>query len=395
MWPESVRRRGADAVFEACRRAGITDVFFLTKGLAGTAAFLSPAVPPMIPGRDLLREALSAAHRLGMRLHAWFTSASDERFKNEHPESGLYHYRDGRNRGIVSLCDREYIRYMQSLLGDMLRRYDVDGVHLDYIRYNHLIYGWSERDQARYAAQGVDLPHVRRLMERTFCADPPEREAIFDAFRNGDQDVILLARARRGDVNAFAGALSEAVRAARADVVLSAALMPEGACDDLAFSDLHYGQNYRDLSEMMDLFLPMAYSQAYGRDSEWVRAVARGTARHGVRTVVGLHAFEGGTGLTLRRDLDAVERETALDGVCLFREGAAVWAYACGQRLSLLNPLSVPVTACAATGQGQCATVDARVEPGCQQDFRLPFVPDVVRAYSGNDEVCVFTVREV
>ncbi len=77
MWPESVRLRGAEIVFEDCRRAGITDVFYLTKGLAGTTAFLTPLAPPMTEGRDLLREALAAAHARGLRLHAWFTSASD------------------------------------------------------------------------------------------------------------------------------------------------------------------------------------------------------------------------------------------------------------------------------------------------------------------------------
>ena len=65
MWPESLRRRGAEAVFEACRQAGVTDVFFLTKGLSGQTAFLTPLAPPMQAERDLLCEALDAAHRRG------------------------------------------------------------------------------------------------------------------------------------------------------------------------------------------------------------------------------------------------------------------------------------------------------------------------------------------
>lgn len=394
MWPESIRLRGADAVFEACGRAGVTDVFFLTKGLAGTAAFLTELTPPMEPGRDMLREALDAAHGRNMRLHAWFTSASDGHYKKEHPESGLFHYKNGRNRDIVSITHPGYIAYMRSVLSDMLRRYDVDGVHLDYIRYNHLIYGWSEQDQARYAAEGVNLSRVRRLMDQTFCCDSPDGEAIFDAFRNGDPDAVLLARARRKDVNAFAAALAEVVRGERSDATLSAALMPEGAYDDLAFADLHYGQNYRDLSALMDLFLPMAYSGAYGQDPEWVRRVARGTTRCGVATAVGLHAYEGATGVTLRRDLDAAEKEPGLKGVCLFREGAFVWAFADGRRLTLENPLAEPVTGFAVGGPDGRAFVSARVEPGARRDFSLPFAPDAVQAYAGENEACVFTARE-
>ena len=60
MWPESIERRGADAVFGACRRAGVTDVFFLTKGLSGVPVFPSC----VSAGRDLLREALENAKAL-------------------------------------------------------------------------------------------------------------------------------------------------------------------------------------------------------------------------------------------------------------------------------------------------------------------------------------------
>ncbi len=391
MWPESIRVRGTAAVFEACERAGVTDVFFLTKGLAGTTAFLSSLTPAMEPGRDLLREAIEAAHGRGMRLHAWFTSASDERYKAEHPQSGLYHYVRGRDRGIVSISDAAYTRFMQEVLADVTRRYDLDGVHLDYIRYNHLIYGWSEADQARYAAQGVDIAHVRTLMDRTFCAEPPESEAIFDAFRSGDQDVIRLAQARRRDVVAFADALSSAVRAQKDGVCVSAALMPEGAYDDLAFSDLHYGQNYGDLSKLMDAFLPMAYSLSYNKGPEWVREVARGTSRHGVKTIVGLHAFDGGTGLTLRRDIDAIRDEPGVEGVCLFREGAVVWAFVDGRQATLVNPLSEPITTCRFSGNDEDAPVAMRVEPGTQRSFQMPFAADIVRAYSGEKELCVYT----
>ena len=391
MWPESLRLRGAEAVFDACRRAGVTDVFFLTKGLAGTTAFLTPLAPPMSPGRDLLREALDAAHRRGLRLHAWVTSASDARYKAEHPESGLCHYARGRDRDIVSIAHEPYIRFMQGLLADLVRRFEVDGVHLDYIRYNHLLYGWSAEDQADYAARGVDLASVRRLMDQTFYGGAESGEAIFDAFRRGDPDVIRLAGVRRARVNAFAHALAGALRAEKSGLVLSAALMPEGAYDDLAFADLHYGQNYADLSALMDAFLPMAYSQAYGKGPEWVGQVARGAARHGVPAVIGLQAYEGGTGLTLRQDWDAA---AGAAGRCLFREGAAAWAFLSGRRLSLLNPLAKSVTACRIAAGGESALIETPAAPGAQRDFQLPFSPDIVQAYAGEEEVCVFTVRE-
>ena len=104
-----------------------------------------------------------------------------------------------------------------------------------------------------------------------------------------------------------------------------------------------------------------------------------------------LQAYEGGTGLTLRQDWDAA---AGAAGRCLFREGAAAWAFLSGRRLSLLNPLAEPVTACRIAAGGESTLVETPAAPGAQRDFQLPFSPDVVQAYAGEEEVCVFTVRE-
>ena len=381
MWPESMKRRKTEAVFDDCRRMGVTDVFFLTKGLAGTTAFPSPH--PMTEGRDLLGEALGAAHKRGIRLHAWFTSASDERYKNENPASGLCHYRDGRNRGIVSVRDGGYIAYMQSLISSTLREYPVDGVHFDYIRYNHLAFGWSEEDRKRYAAAGIDLEHIDGLMRKTFYGDPPDKESIFRAFREGDSHAVRLSEVRRGDVFHFAKALTEAARGGRSDLTVSMALMPEGAYDDRAFSDLHYGQNYADLAGLADLFLPMAYSKAYGKGGDWMEEVAGGTLRYGVPTLVGVQAYEGGCAESLRRDIEAAGRVGGIAGVCLFREGAFAAAYRDPDGLTLTNPTASPLASCVIEGDGVEARFDGPVGPGEEIAVKTDFEPLSARAYVG------------
>jgi len=224
MWPKSVRECGADAVVSRCRRMGVTDIYFLTKGLAGTASYRSQ-LAPMDCERDLLAELIGAAHPAGIRVHAWFTSASDIVYKDKHPESGRYHYIKGRNQGLISLADEGYIAYMADITREVCRNYDVDGLHLDYIRYNHLVYGWSEDDQARYAAEGADLSVLRALMDRAF-KDEEGPEIFFEAYRAGDASVHALARARRKDVVHFASTLTSAARAERGDLILTAALMP-------------------------------------------------------------------------------------------------------------------------------------------------------------------------
>ncbi len=387
MWPESVEKRGARETVRHCVTAGVTDIFFLAKGLSGRVSFHS-GIAPCGQERDLLGEVLSAAHKRGVRVHAWFTSANDDSYRAAHPESGRCHYVRGRDKGLISLRDEGYLSYMQGILREAARNYDIDGLHLDYIRYNHLTYGWDEEDKRRYAAAGADLGHVCALMDRTFFqGEQNEENCIFDALRAGDESVRAVARVRREDVKRFARELILPVRSERKQIVVTAALMPEGAYEDTAFADLHYGQSYEDAAVLYDYALPMAYSQAYGQDSEWVRRVAEGAQFRHVRTVMGLHAFDGGTGVSLLEDIRALQ-SAKTEGVCLFRESTFVMARAEGGCLWLYNPLLAPVTA--VTAGGKRLPLDTPLPEGEETSVPIDGAPKNLRAFAGEKEVCVY-----
>ena len=389
MWPQSIRRRGAQAVVSSCSRAGITDIYFLTKGLAGTSSYPSTLVP-CVQKRNLLAQLLDAAHAKGIRVHAWLTSASDEYYKALHPQSGRCHFTRGRDKALISLTDEGYLHYMEGYVRELCRRYAIDGLHLDYIRYNHLLYGWGEEDVARYAASGADPAHLRCLMEDTFCrGEKSDSARIFDALRAGDPHVLALANTRRRDVVRFASALIAAAREEKPSLLLSAALMPEGAYDDTTFSDLHYGQNYEDAAGLYDYALPMAYSKAYEQDAQWVKAVAEGTMKRGLKAVIGLHAYDGGTGPSLKEDIAAL-RETGVHGICLFREGAFALAFADGYSITLVNTLEQPITGILPGPGGSLITLENAVLPGEERHIALPCIPDFLRIYAGNDEICVY-----
>ena len=253
---------------------------------------------------------------------------------------------------------------------------------------NHLLYGWDESDQARYAAAGADLNHVRQLMERTFLkGDSSEPDCIFDALRQGDPSVRAVARVRREDVRRFAQTLCSAARAVNKALTLSAALMPEGAYEDTAFADLHYGQSYEDAAALYDFVLPMAYSQAYEKDGAWVRQVAEGTLKYGARVVMGLHAFDGGTADTLRQDRAAL-KGLPIDGICLFREGAFVPLFSDGDRLTLYNALELPLIRIR-TGI-QETVFHPPIQPGEERRIDFRCTPDEIRVFAGETEVCAY-----
>ena len=390
MWCDDIAMRGADFVFSRCKDAGVTDIYLLVKGMKGTTAFHSPLTTPSIAERDLLQEALDAAHQRDIKIHAWFTSASDSLYQAQHPDRGLYHFVKGLGRDIVSIANEDYLHFMEDVVSDMVRRYDVDGVHLDYIRYNHLIYGWSEADLKRYSQRGVNPDRAVEMMKRTFCGEDADPEYIFNAYRAGDKDALALADARRQDVFHFASALTGAARAAKGDICLSAALMPEGAYDDLAFSALHYGQNYVDASKLYTYGLPMAYSQAYDKGPDWMQLVAKGTMRYGVKPVMGLHAYEKGDGKQLLADKRAVENMEGVLGVCLFREGATALAWAEEKGLRLYNALEEKIVKIAAYKGEEEAILAQEIAANEDVHIALPFTPDLVRVYGADKELSVY-----
>ena len=392
VWQDRIQRLGAKTVVSLCARAGVTDLFFLTKGLAGLTACRSHLAPAACD-RDLLQELLDESHERGIRVHAWFTSASDAHYKQLHPESGRCHFVRGRDRELISLADEGYLHYMEELIQDICRRYEVDGLHLDYIRYNHLLYGWADDDLTRYRAEGADTFLLRTMMQRMFYDASGDPELLFNAWRSGNESARALARARRKDVVRFAKALTGAARAERSGLILSAALMPEGAYQDTAFADLHYGQHYDDMAKLFDYALPMAYSQAYAKDSQWVRKVAEGTLKSGMKTLVGLHAYEGGTGISLQQDIGAL-KDTPVEGFCLFREGASALAFADAERLTVYNPLNEAITRITRESGGETLTWDCRIEPATAVTFDCKGIPERLRVFADDEERCVYLTKE-
>ncbi len=390
MWSSSIRLRGAEEVISHCADAGVTDIYFLVKGLLGTAAYQSSLVPND-GERDLLAEALDAAHKRNIRLHAWYTTVCDRQYVASHPESGRFHCRTGPDNQMVALTDTGYPLYMESVVQEICRNYPIDGIHLDYIRYNHITSGWSEKDLQCYAAEGADPEELRHMLDRMYYREEGKDETLlFDAYRAGEKNAVAFANARRKQVVQFASRLRDAAKAERKNLIMTAALMPEGAYDDTAFADLHYGQNYADAAGLYDYVLPMAYTKTYEKDGVWLRKLAENSSGKGLKTVMGLQAFSPSTGSTLRDDIAAL-RDASTDGICLFREGSCVMAYRNGRSLKVYNATEGTVTGIAAACGENTAERQTELKPGAEICWELPFAPDCVRAFCGEKEICVFT----
>ena len=164
-------------IVEDCRRAGFNTVLFQVRG-NGTAFYRSSFEPWAEqfgfadPGFDPLETAVREAHRGGMELHAWVNvmpawrgetpPADPEQLYHKHPEWFWYDQygdRQALSSFYVSLnpCLPEVREYLVSVFREIVRDYDIDGLHMDYIRF-------PNEPPARPADSDIDYPRDARTL---------------------------------------------------------------------------------------------------------------------------------------------------------------------------------------------------------------------------------------
>jgi uncharacterized lipoprotein YddW (UPF0748 family) len=112
------------------------------------------------PFYDPLESAIDAAHDRGMELHAWFNPFRAYRYTNTytraanhvtnlHPEWVIT-----TSKGYMFLDpgNPEVRRYVAAVFTDVMRRYDIDGIHMDDYLYPYTEYGTWSGDEVTFAA---------------------------------------------------------------------------------------------------------------------------------------------------------------------------------------------------------------------------------------------------
>ncbi|HYH80173.1 MAG TPA: family 10 glycosylhydrolase [Longimicrobium sp.] len=175
-------------VMEVASRANFNIVYFQVRGPSDARyrSALDPCSPRLcgrlggVPTWDPLEVAIREAHARGLQLHAWINALSgwESRTAGEcnllqrsvagqpnhvlidHPEWAM-HTRRGRPQACPNGEEYVYLSpghpgvrtHLARVAADVVRRYEVDGVHLDRIRYPDAGFGW---DPASLEAFGGD-----------------------------------------------------------------------------------------------------------------------------------------------------------------------------------------------------------------------------------------------
>jgi uncharacterized lipoprotein YddW (UPF0748 family) len=247
-----------ERAIDAAADLGITDVFFQVRGQAD--AFYRSELEPWghqlggDPGYDPLALAVVRAHHRGLRLHAWVNvyplwkglepptdpahpllSHPEWRLHDEtgapQPLSEFYVVADPTNPAVQD--------HVAAVMRDICGRYEIDGLHLDYVRFVG-----EALDPGRLWPG--DPPAVERWRRAGGTSDPrtPEGRLIHQAWV-------------RAEISALVARIGLECRALRPDLIYSAAVLRHPAIardtyqqDAAAWVD----------AGVLDLALPMIYT---------------------------------------------------------------------------------------------------------------------------------------
>ena len=172
--PEKVRRLVTFASVN-----GYTDLFIQVRGRAD-AYYNSRIVPraTLLPKNnyDPLADIIPLAHSKGIKVHAWVnmylswsarTLPKDpSHIVNKHPEwvevnghgkSDLefvaQNGRNGREGVYLSPLNDDSNNHLLDVITEIVQNYSVDGVHLDYIRYQDRDYGYNRAGRKKFLMQ--------------------------------------------------------------------------------------------------------------------------------------------------------------------------------------------------------------------------------------------------
>ncbi|MBC7083179.1 MAG: family 10 glycosylhydrolase [Firmicutes bacterium] len=338
LWGSTVRELGAESIAKDLEANHVNVVFLLVRGTAGTAGYKSSLAPLADPNRDALAEMIAACHPRGIEVHAWFVFNQDKAYTDAHPEARVWHR--GRPAegdtpfeiadGKVCPDSQAHLEYTCAMIREVLENYDVDGIHLDYIRYGHAVYCFCPHHYEKAANLGIDIERVREAIAKTFYDGPygpKDPEYVFRAYEREDypehRDVKAWMDMRADEVRAAIESMRSVVKQLKPNAAFSASLMPEGAlADSRTYALCHYAQRYCD-AEPYDFICPMAYHADYGKTPAWVGTVTQGAIAESngkPRVYAGIQAY----GKVTPQDLaDAVKaaRLSGADGFVLFKYG--------------------------------------------------------------------------
>lgn len=202
---------------------------------------------------DALREVVTQAHAAGIKVHAWIPQFHDQEAFLKNEAWQMQSLVDGKRTPFTGSNGSEYFvnplhpqvqQYERSIVREVVENYSVDGVTLDWIRFDDYNMDVSDYTIAQYKAQFGYSP-----LMIDFDKDSPQRRQ-WNEWRT-DRIGQYVSNVRQ-DIS----------RSTNPDVQLGVYVLPP------EFTEV--GQNVAKFKQHVDFIAPMAYFDDWGFKSEWV-----------------------------------------------------------------------------------------------------------------------------
>ncbi|MHC5745148.1 MAG: family 10 glycosylhydrolase [Nostoc sp.] len=260
-------KAGLAQIFDRLAQAGINTVFFETVN-AGYTIYPSQVAKeqnPLIRGWNPLEEAVKLAHERDMELHAWvWTFAAGNQRHNEilnlnpnypgpvlaaHPDWANYDNLGnmipiGQSKPFFDPANPEVRQYLLKLYEEIVTKYKVDGLQLDYIRYPFQdpsagrTYGYGKAARAQFQQlTGVDPVNIS-----------PSQTDLWQKWTTF----------RTEQVDSFVAQVSQQLRQKQPNLILSVAVFPLPELERIQ----KIQQNWETWARRgdVDLIVPMTYA---------------------------------------------------------------------------------------------------------------------------------------
>lgn len=258
--PATLRTRAeVDALVAAAARQGFATLSLLVKqdedgAIESGRVYYPSALAPVAPGYegfDVLQATLDAARPLGLRVQAWLPQFHDQVAARRDPDWVMRALVAGRIQPYTGARATEYFvnplspaaqDYELALVREVASRYAVDGVMLDWIRFDDYPMDLGDATRARYRAlTGVDPATI------DFGSDNAERRR-WNEFRT--EGIAQYARRVRA--------------ALPAQVALGVYILPP--------EFVEVGQDAARFADAVSALAPMCYFRDWGFPIEWLWA---------------------------------------------------------------------------------------------------------------------------
>jgi len=254
---------------------GYTDLFVQVRG-RGDAYYNSDIVPraDLMPrgNFDPLTEIIPLAHANGIKVHAWVNMylswsarqlpRDPDHIVNRHPEwvevngrgkSDLefvaQNGRNGREGVYLSPLNDESNAHLLEVINELARNYALDGIHLDYIRFQDRDYGYNRSGRKKFLMQyNVDPITLGNGKGSYWYRLNPEDKEKYWLYWNDF---------RRNELSAFIARINTSIKTIRPGLLFSAAVKPDpDVARNRYFQDWPAWLKNND----MDFVIPMNYA---------------------------------------------------------------------------------------------------------------------------------------